>query len=115
MNLAPGYNSSNDGARWHVFRYAGSSENRCSITDDDMLHCANLTADYAPLAHARPPRETRLRGYYGILAEIAVVPDLDQIIELDASSQDSIAESAAIDRAVCSDFAIIFDEHSAKL
>ena len=64
--------------------------------------------------HARTG-QARLRGNHGVRANLAVVADVDQIVQLHAFSDARIIERAAVDRGVCADFDVVANFHNSGL
>ena len=50
-----------------------------------------------------------------MLAYIAVMSDLNQVVELNAAPQNGIGEPASINRAVGPDLAVVLDNHATEL
>src|SRR5207244_496088 len=85
------------------------------VTDSDVLIRSNLARDDAALSNTSSARKPRESGDDCVFADIAVVTDLNQIVEFHAAAQHRIAEAAAINRAVSPDLTVILDANSTEL
>ena len=50
-----------------------------------------------------------------VFADLDVVRDLDEIIELDAAADDRRLEGSPVDAGICADLHVVFDDHLADL
>src|ERR1041384_581450 len=80
-----------------------------------MLVGTDLPCDHAAPADTSSPGEPTQRCNNRVFAEIAVVSNLNEAIKLNAASQDGLPKTAAIDCAVCSNLAVVFYSHTAKV
>ncbi len=78
---------------------------------DDAGHAA----DHAALADGDAAREAHARGHRRVRADVAVVSDLDLVIELHALFEHGVADGAAVDGGVAADLHIRPEDHAAHL
>jgi hypothetical protein len=86
-----------------------------TLADSQMTRRADLTHQDRPATHDRPTGESRLGGDQDVLTHIAVVCDLDQIVDLRPAPDACLVEGRTIDRRVCANFDIILDDDAAAL
>src|SRR3989442_1561389 len=79
------------------------------------MRCSHLSRDHASTANARASGKAGHRSDDRVLSDVTVVTDMHEVIELDAPSQNCFAETAAIDRAIGTDFTVIFNAHASEL
>jgi len=80
-----------------------------------VLVRSHLSGYHATPANPSTARKTCQRRNDCVFADLAVVTDLNEIVELDSAAQHGVAETAPIDRTVGSDLAIVFYPHAAEL
>jgi hypothetical protein len=75
----------------------------------------DLPAHRAALADARAARNLRTRRHRGMLADVYVVGNLNQVIELDAVFDNCIVQGAPIYSCIGTDFDVIANANAAQL
>lgn len=103
------------GAIRHVAMQSGPSANEGALSDSQMTRRAGLSHHDRSATHDRAPRKSRLRHDQGVFTDVAVVSDLDQIIDLRAASNTRFVEGCAIDRRIGSDFDVVLDDDATPL
>src|SRR6266446_1329835 len=74
-----------------------------------------LPAYHDMFAERARPGQSRLRGNHGVRANLAVVADVDEIVQLHALRDACIIERAAVDRGVRADFDVVANFHDSGL
>src|SRR5262245_59012072 len=80
-----------------------------------MLAYADLASDQAIRPDRGAAGNSGLSRDHCIFADLDVVGDLDEIIELHAPADDCRLEGSPIDAGICPDLNIVFDDHLADL
>ena len=80
-----------------------------------MIGDADLAADHGALAYRAAAGDSRLRGDYGVLADLDVVSYLHEVVDFYAGGDLSGFERAAIDGGVRADFHVVGNFDSADL
>src|SRR2546423_13050612 len=80
-----------------------------------MIAEANLSADNAVIFNRDTAADSGLGGAHAPFATIAVVPDVNHVIELRSFANSSAAERAAIDRGIGAQLDIVFNNDRANL
>jgi hypothetical protein len=86
-----------------------------SVLKRAVVRNSDLTADNHFPAQNAAAGDARLRGNNGVLADLHVVRDLNQIIDFYAAADVGRLERSAVDGSVCSNFHIVPDMHRADL
>src|SRR5690606_6646019 len=89
--------------------------NRDVVADFEMAEDARAAADPAATPDARAAGDADAAGDCAALAQLHVVRDLDEVVELAAVADDRVVERAAIDGAVRADLDIVADHDAAEL
>src|SRR5262249_1337549 len=69
----------------------------------------------AVLAELGAPRDPCLRGDRGIVSDDDIMPDLNEIVKLDAAADARLAEGRPVDRTVGADLDVVLDDDNAAL
>src|SRR6185369_15071781 len=109
------HGAAHDGARTHALGDSRLAHDDGAFAYRDVRLRADLSGDHATTPDLRASGEAGLRRHDRVFAKLAVVADLYEIVELDAAPQHRVCKTAAIDRAVRADLAIVFDADAAKL
>ena len=86
-----------------------------AVADRDVVGDADLPGEEAVAAHARGPGNAGLGRRDGVLADLHVVADLDQVVELHAAADDRRVGFGAVDAGVGADFDVVLDDDVAQL
>jgi hypothetical protein len=86
-----------------------------AFPDSQMTRRTGLSHDDRSATHDRAPGKTRLGHDQGVFANIAVMSDLDEIVDLRAASNPGLVQGRAIDGRVRADFDIVFDDDATTL
>ncbi len=70
---------------------------------------SDLTTDHGVIANGDSAGESSLRRNHDVVAYIAVVSNMYQVVEFSSSTDPGYTQSSAIDAAVCPDLDIILD------
>ena len=85
-----------DCARANVFSHTGLPRNCDSIADGYVLVRSDLSCDYATLPCASAARKTCQRSNHSVFAYVAVVANLNQVVELHSAPEHCVAETASV-------------------
>src|SRR5262245_37566820 len=96
-------------------QYAALASDDGVIVESRVLADADLTADQAIRSDTRTTGDTGLRCNYCVFADLDVMRNLDQVVELHAVANDRSLERAAVDARIRSDFDIVFHDDSPDL
>jgi hypothetical protein len=80
-----------------------------------MVRNPYLTTKNHGVAKRDASGKTNLTGQHAVLTHHYVVPDMHKIINLGSPADDGVAERAAVNRDVGSDFNVVVDEDAAQL
>src|SRR5437870_1531136 len=86
---------------------------RCAVTYRGVLIRSHLSSYNATPANPSAAGKPCQRCDDCVFTDLAVMTDLNEIVELDSPAQHRVAEAASIDRTVGSDLAIVFDPNAA--
>ena len=81
----------------------------------DVIGETGLPSELAPFADSDGARHARLRGHARKLADLAVVANLDEIVEFDPAPKNRRAHRRSVDRRIRANFDIVLDHHAAHL
>src|SRR5438874_2624618 len=81
----------------------------------DVIAETHLAANYAIIFNCHSAADAGLRGNHNSLANVAVMTDVDQVVDLRAPADPRAAQSRAIDAGVHAQLNIIFNDHRADL
>src|SRR5262245_59409009 len=85
------------------------------VVEACMLANPDLTANQAMRSDARTAGDAGLRGNHCVFANLHVVGDLDEVVQLHAASNHGTLERAAVNASICPDFDVIFDDDRPNL
>src|ERR1035437_3204908 len=86
-----------------------------AIGDVEVSHDTGGTADHAVLSYARAASDSGAACDRSMRADAHVVPDLDQIVQLDPVLDDSVIQRTPVDASIGADFNVVADHHPAYL
>ena len=86
-----------------------------AVADRNVVGDADLPGEEAVAAHARGSGNSGLRRGDGVLADLHVVSDLDQVVELHAAADDGRVGLRAVDAGVGADLHVVLDDDVAQL
>src|SRR5450759_4093356 len=86
-----------------------------AIGDVEVSHDTGGTADHAVPSYARAAGDSGAAGDRSVRADAHVVPDLDQIVQLDPVFDHSVIQRAPVDASIGADFDVVADHHPAYL
>src|SRR6266478_8483670 len=98
-----------------VVGHAGLGGQDGARPDRHVVGHADLTGQHGPVAHPRRARDAQLGDQDHVLAHVAVVPDLHQVVDLGAAAHDRLAQGRAVDRGVGPDLDVVLDAQAAHL
>ena len=101
-------------ARANILGHSRLPGNRCPVAYRDVLVSSHLPGDHASPPNPRAARKPGQRRNHRVLAYVAVVTDLNQIVELYTAAKHRVAKASSIDRAVCSYLAIVLYSHAVR-
>src|SRR2546430_5652264 len=81
----------------------------------DVIAETHLSANYAIIFNRYAATDTGLRCDHNPLANVAVMTDMNQIVDLRAATDPRAAQSRAIDAGICPQLNIIFNDNRADL
>src|SRR5258708_27227561 len=110
-----GGRSSDDGTALHISMNTGLSSHQNVIAQYHMIGACRLAAHLAPFADFRGAAKSNLRSEARVLSDLAVVTDMNLVVELDPAMQNRRTHRRAIDSRVGADFHVIFNHHGADL
>ena len=85
------------------------------VFDADMIGDADLPADDYVVFNDRAAGKAGLRGDDDVLADLDVVTNMDQVVDLCPSANASFVKSAAVNGRVCANVDVVFDYQPADL
>src|SRR5438128_105438 len=94
---------------------AGFRSNDGAALHANMVAKADLPANHAIVFDGDAAADAGLAGDYHALADVAVVADMDEVIELCAAANSCASQSGPIDAGIRTQLDIIFDHHGANL
>src|SRR5262249_54935346 len=100
-------------ARLDTLGHTGAGGDDRAVADRDVLVGSDLAGHHSIGAPRGPARNPRERGHDRVFADLDVVADLDQVVELRAPPDARAAEPRAVDAAVGPDLYIVLDHHAA--
>ena len=74
-----------------------------------MLADADLSAQHHAILDYNTSRESSLRGDYHVFTDLAVVPHMDQVVDLRSAADPRFIERSAINGCIGSNLDIVFD------
>src|SRR4051812_24384275 len=80
-----------------------------------MVPETNLPADYSVVFDHHTAADSRLRRNHNALADVAVVADVDHVVELRAAPDARATERRAIDAGVRAELNVVFDHNGSDL
>ena len=80
-----------------------------------MSRHANLSAKHAPVANLGRTGHADLGRHHGILANFAVVGNLDEVVKLHAPAHIGAAHRGAVNAGICADFHVVLNGYDADL
>ena len=99
----------------HIAMQPRTGADEGSLPDSQMTRRTGLGHHDRSSTHDRPTGETRLGHDQGVLADVAVVSDLDQIVDLRTPSNARLVQGRAIDGRVRTDFDVVLDDDATAL
>ena len=88
---------------------------RGAILESVFPETADLSGEEAVAPHPRGAGDAGLGRGYGVFADLDVVSDLNQVVELDAPADHRRIGLGAVDAGVGPDLYVVFDHHVAQL
>jgi hypothetical protein len=76
---------------------------------------ASTAANLAMISNDCAPRDTYACSYCAALTDLDVVRDLNLVVEFAPSTNDGVLDRTAVDRGVCTDFAVITNLDATRL
>src|SRR5436309_2644827 len=86
-----------------------------AVADFNVVRTTRLTSELTPFADLDRTRQPRLSGHSRAIPNLAVMTDLDQIIELHATPDNSCPHGRSVDGSVRANFNVILNDHVADL
>ena len=102
-------------ARRDVRRGAALRGESSALADGQMSCGTHLAGKNAPLAHASGSGQSDLPAKKRVVAHLAGVPNLHEIVDLYATADVRFADRRAVNRAARLDFDVIFDDGGSSL
>src|SRR4030095_2479664 len=101
--------------RSNAFGRAGARHNDRAVADADVLIGSDLPGDDAALADLGAAGKACERSHNGLFADLNVVAELDQVVELRAAPDARFAEARAVYATICAEFHLVFDDDASDL
>src|SRR5581483_7514702 len=111
----PARDAAPDLARRHVAGHAGLGGEDGPGADGHVIGDSHLAGQHRTVADAGRAGDADLGYQDHVLAHVAVVPDLHQVVDLGAAADDRLAEGRAVDRAVGPDLDVVLDAEASHL
>src|ERR1041384_7626960 len=86
-----------------------------AAADGDVIRDPDLAAQKHFVTHVRAARDARHRRDEAALADVHVVGDLDQVVDLGAGADHRVVHAAAVDGGVGADLHVVADEAATHL
>ena len=96
-------------------RYRRAAADGGFIGNLDMPHRAHAAADDAITADFHAARNPRAGSNHRVFADLAVVRDLNQVVDFRAAPHAGVAHRAAVNRGIRADFHIVAQRYRARL
>jgi len=103
------------GAYYFRSQYPTARAKDCAAFDASLVTNAYLTAYGGVMFYYDSARQTSLSCDYDMVADLAVVGDVDHVVELDSIADEGEAQGCAVDAGVGTDLNIVADLDSAHL
>src|SRR6516164_9078067 len=101
--------------RRNMRHHAGARTEHGTFTDRHMIGNTDLPAQHGVIPYRYTARYADLRDDHAMPADVDVVSDLNEIVDLGAFPDDRVAGCTAVDRRVGADLDVILDNRSACL
>src|SRR5919201_2096195 len=102
-------------ARVEIARDAGLRADQRAVTDAHVVGHTDLSGQDDAASQPRAAGDADLRDQDRVLADLHVVTELHEIVDLGPAADDRIAECRAVDRAVRTDLDVVLDDDAARL
>ena len=90
----------------------GPDPDECVVGKDDVVAVEAPGAEPAPRADPDAPSQHRVGDHECVLADLDVVSDMDEVVDLRASADDRVAEGAPVDCSERLDLDVILDHNA---
>src|SRR5215468_9288285 len=100
---------------WHGVRHTRLGRQDRALADHHVVGDTDLAGQDGPVADPARSRDPDLRDEDHVFADLGVVPDLHEVVDLAAPPDDGIAECCAVDRGVRADLDVVLDPEPAHL
>src|SRR5713101_3952082 len=104
-----------DLARRHVARHPRLRGQDRPLADTHMVGDAHLPRQHGPVADLTGAGHADLADQNHVLSDVAVVPDLHQVVDLRAAADDRRAHGGAVDGGIGADLDVVLDDESPDL
>ena len=94
---------------------AGLGADNHALADADSIRDSDLASENRVFLDDYAARDASLRGDHDILANLAVVADVHEVVDLRPAANARKVERAAVDRGIGADFDVIFNFQAADL
>src|SRR5579872_2835370 len=95
--------------------HAGLPSKHHARSDCGVVADSHLARENRAVAYFARAGDSSERDQNDVFADIAVVADMDEIIDLCAAANTGLCQGSAIDRGICADLNVIFDHQRALL
>src|SRR5881628_3128578 len=102
-------------ARVEIGRHARLRADQCAVADAHVVCDPDLPGQHHAASDARAAGDADLGDEDRVLADLHVVSELHEIVELGAAADDRVAEGRAVDRTVGADLHVVLDDDAARL
>src|SRR5438128_11521815 len=98
-----------------VTREAGLRGDDGAVADREVVGDAHLPGEHDAPADPARPGDSHLGHDDRVLADLDVVTDLHEVIDLGSAADDRLSQGGAVDRRVGADLDVVLDQHGADL
>src|SRR5712691_13327403 len=99
----------------HIARHAGLGGDHGSRADRDVVRDTNLARQHGPASYRAGARDADLRHQDDVLSHVAVVADLDEVVDLAAPPDPGFTERRAVDGGIGADLDVVSDAQASDL
>src|SRR3990172_5534441 len=103
------------GARRDVADHTGLSDEDRVVTHLQVIHHAHLATHHHSFANGGAAGDSTLSCHRGILTDLDVVPDMNEIVDPHSSPYQGAAEVSPVDGGVSADLDVVFDHHDSNV
>jgi hypothetical protein len=93
--------------RSYIAKYACLPRHLYAITNSEVSTDTDLTSKATPLSHCRGASQANLRSHHSMLTDLTVVSYLNEIVQLDPTTDDRIIHNSSVDTRIGTDLDII--------